>query len=103
MLDFIKTPLDIQKSLRDTFKQKRLLLKLTQEGVVNRSGVSLGSIKRFESTAEISLTSLLKIANVLECLEEFSSLCKIEPQKASTMEELSKVSDIVIPKKGTLK
>ena len=38
------------------------------------SGVSLGSLKRFESTGEISLISLLKLAIVLDCAEEFEQL-----------------------------
>ena len=38
------------------------------------SGVSLGSLKRFENTGEISLVSLLKLAIVLDCAEEFEQL-----------------------------
>ena len=36
--------------------------------------MSFGSIKRFESTGEISLFSLIKIAIVLECEDEFLNL-----------------------------
>jgi hypothetical protein len=39
-----------------------------------RSGVSLGSIKRFEGTGEISLTSLLRIAAVLRYETDFDRL-----------------------------
>ncbi len=52
-------------------KAMRLALRLTQVGLENRSGVSLGSIKRFEKTGQISLESLLKIAMVLGSLEDF--------------------------------
>jgi transcriptional regulator with XRE-family HTH domain len=46
--------------------QKRLDKNPTQEGLAKRSGVSLGSLKRFESSGHISLESLLKLALVLE-------------------------------------
>ncbi|MCD8154812.1 MAG: hypothetical protein LUF78_09045 [Clostridiales bacterium] len=38
------------------------------------SDVSLGSVKRFERTGEISLSSLIKIAFVLDCEDDFDSL-----------------------------
>ena len=50
----ISTPKSIMQNLKDKFKQKRLSLNLTQEGLSNKSGVSLGSIKRFETSGEIS-------------------------------------------------
>jgi hypothetical protein len=39
-----------------------------------RSGVSLGSIKRFERTGEIALSSLLKLAMVLGYENDFNNL-----------------------------
>lgn len=38
------------------------------------SDVSLGSVKRFERTGEISLSSLIKIAFVLGCEDDFDQL-----------------------------
>ena len=58
----IQTPSSMIETIKDSFKQKRLSFNLTQEGLSNKSGVSLGSIKRFETTGQISLESLLKIA-----------------------------------------
>lgn len=54
-------------------------MNLTQEGVANRSGVSWGSVKRFESTGQVSLESLLKIALVLDCLDDFKNVGAIDP------------------------
>lgn len=48
--------------------------KLSQAGLAKASGVSLGSIKRFESSGEIALMSLLRVAVVWECEDEFLSL-----------------------------
>ncbi len=38
------------------------------------SGVSLGSLKRFELTGEVSLFSLTKIAIALRCEDELDNL-----------------------------
>ena len=42
--------------------------------VSKKSGISLGSYKRFEQTGEISFVSLLKTANLLGVLEDFDGL-----------------------------
>lgn len=42
--------------------------------MAERSGVSLGSLKRFESHGKISLESFLKLVHLLGRLEEFSHL-----------------------------
>jgi len=44
--------------------------------LAKRSGVSLGSIKRFELTGQISLESLLKLAHVLNRLNDFELIFK---------------------------
>ena len=54
----IQTPSSVIDLLKQRFKEKRLRMKLTQEGLAKRSGVSHGSLKRFESSGEISLKSL---------------------------------------------
>lgn len=66
--------LSIRNKIRDREQNKRKTLKLSQKELAKRSGVSFGSVKRFESTAEISLTSLLKIALVLESEDDFNLL-----------------------------
>lgn len=84
MLDInIETPSSILEVLKDNFKQKRLSFNLTQEGLSKKSGVSLGSLKRFENIGQISLESLLKLALVLECLDEFKNIAIIKDEIAS--------------------
>ena len=56
-----KTPNDIAKELVEKIKQHRKKLKISQAQLASKSGVSLGSIKRFESKYEISLNSFIKI------------------------------------------
>lgn len=47
---------------------------MTQIELAERSGVSLGSLKRFEQTGKISFESLLRLAHILGRLEEFEVL-----------------------------
>ena len=58
------------------FKQRRKELKISQKELSTRSGVSYASIRRFENIGEISLSSLIKIAHAIDCLEDFNHLFK---------------------------
>jgi transcriptional regulator with XRE-family HTH domain len=71
----LKTPVDVQLELAARFKARRLALNLTQQGLAERSGVSWGSLKRFERTGLIALDALLKLALVLDCLGDFDRVC----------------------------
>ena len=61
----------------------------SQEELALRSGVSLGSIKRFERSGQISFESLLKIAHVLSRLEDFEKVFDYD----DTMDEVRKIFD----------
>lgn len=75
MLDVnLKTPQEIRRDLAARAQVRRLLLNMSQQELAERSGVSLGSVKRFEAAGEISLKSLLSIALVLNELEAFAEL-----------------------------
>jgi len=99
----IQTPETIMNMLRDKLKKKRLSLNLTQEGLANRSGVSLGSLKRFEKNTEISLHSLLKIALVLECLDDFTSIANSKQEEVNSIDELLISKPLKVPKRGSIK
>lgn len=97
----ISTPKSIMQDLKDKFKQKRLSLNLTQEGLSNKSAVSLGSIKRFESSGQISFESLLKLAFVLDCLDDFKNIANKKDEQYDSMDDLLKVKPI--RKRGVIK
>jgi len=65
---------DIKQRLSQRIRARRREGKISQFEMAARSGVSLGSIKRFESSGEISLTSLLRIAVVLGYETDFDKL-----------------------------
>ena len=89
MLSFLPPkPSDIMIALKTKFKAKRKALKLTQQDLSTRADVSLGSLKRFETSGQISLESLLKLALVLECLGDFEGICRDVDEEPKSMEEL---------------
>ena len=77
MNDFLfnpKTPNDIAKELVERIKQHRKKFKISQVLLSTKSGVSLGSIKRFESKYEISLNSFIKILIALNLEQDLENL-----------------------------
>ena len=69
-----KTPNGIAKELVERIKQHRKKLKISQVLLSTKSGVSLGSIKRFESKYEISLNSFIKILIALNLEQDLENL-----------------------------
>ena len=49
--------------------------------MAERSGVSLGSLKRFENTGNISLESLLKLMHFLGRLNEINSILTVDKNR----------------------
>lgn len=80
---------EIMKGLALRSRALRARLKLSQQQLAERSGVSLGSVKRFETSGKISLGSLLKIALVLGCLNDFEKLMEVK-DSPNSIEELFK-------------
>lgn len=91
-LDEFQTPAERAKNIAAREKKRRKQKKITQKELSQRTGVSLGSIKRFEQTGEISFVSLLKIADILEEAEEFDNLfCRREYKSIEeVLDELDK-------------
>ena len=69
-----KTPNEIAKELTEKIKQYRKKLKISQSQLASKSGVSYGSIKRFESKYEISLNSFIKILIALNLENDLENL-----------------------------
>lgn len=69
-----KTWNEIDNDIANRMVKLRKRRKITQKALVAKSGVSLGSIKRFEQSGEISLQSLTKLAIALEVEGELDTL-----------------------------
>ena len=92
MVDFnLITPNDLLSQIAERAREKRLSLNLTQASLSERSGVSLGVLKKFERTGKISWESLLKLALVLDSLSEFAALFPAKPlQSYVTLDQILK-------------
>ena len=69
-----KTWIEINNDIAQKIVRLRKRKKITQKQLAARSGVSLGSLKRFEQSGEISLQSLTKIAIALDVENELEGL-----------------------------
>lgn len=69
-----KTWTEINNDIAQKIVRLRKRKKITQKQLAARSGVSLGSLKRFEQSSEISLQSLTKIAIALDVENELEYL-----------------------------
>lgn len=69
-----KTWIEINIDIAQKIVRLRKRKKITQKQLAARSGVSLGSLKRFEQSGEISLQSLTKIAIALDVENELEDL-----------------------------
>ena len=61
---------DLALSVRNVCKRRSI----TQQQLSYMSGVSYGSIKRFETSGEISLYSLVRITRALDIIDEIDNL-----------------------------
>lgn len=73
-----KVPTEVHKESANKFREIRKNNKISQMQLADNSGVSLGSIKRFEQTGQISLESLLKLAHIFDRLDDFDLVFKTE-------------------------
>ena len=69
-----ETAEELKQKLAQRIRNIRKRRSISQEKLAAMSGVSHGSIKRFETTGQISLISLTKIAMALDIADELRSL-----------------------------
>ena len=74
MAVYLRTVQEVQTGIAGRFKARRLAMNLTQRELAARSGVTFSSLKRFEREGLIALDSLLNLALVLNCLDDFDKL-----------------------------
>lgn len=69
-----ETPEEIIMGVAERLTRIRKRRKITQQELSVKSNVSYGSIKRFETSGQISLVSLTKLCVALECTDEIKRL-----------------------------
>ena len=69
-----ETPEEINLALAKRLSRIRKRRNLSQVQLSEKSNVSYGSIKRFETSGQISLLSLTRLCVALDCVEEIRNL-----------------------------
>ncbi|MEM6797790.1 MAG: helix-turn-helix transcriptional regulator [Acidobacteriota bacterium] len=96
----LHTPEEIAQQLAGKVRALRLHQGLKQSTLAARSGVSLGSLKRFESTGQGSLKNLLRIVLALGRLDDFIPILEAPP--ARSIDELARRQGRPKPQRGRL-
>ena len=76
-----ETPEELDLKLAKRVRNIRKRRSISQQKLSEMSGVSYGSIKRFESTGQISLLALTWIATALDLADELRNLFTQVPYK----------------------
>ncbi|MFK7839378.1 MAG: helix-turn-helix domain-containing protein [Bdellovibrionales bacterium] len=97
------TPAKAQKRLAEQARARRLQMELTQEGLAERSGVALPTLRKFERTGVLSLESFLKLHMVLGGLEDILKAAQVEDTFFSSIDDVLEKSSKPTRKRGTRK
>jgi transcriptional regulator with XRE-family HTH domain len=81
---YLRTVQEVQVGIAGRLKARRIAMNLTQRELAARSGVTFSSLKRFEREGLIALDSLLNLALVLSCLDDFDKLAAENTPISST-------------------
>ncbi len=98
MIPALLTPIETQTLLARRIKTLRLSAGYKRTTLAKHSGVSEGSLKRFEDIGEISVKNLLRLAHALGRLPEFDTL--FQPTEANSLAELKASTKTKVPKRG---
>ena len=96
----ILTPPEVEKLLAARFKSLRLQARYKRTTLAGRAGVTVASLKRFETTGKISLKNLLRLVHALERLPEFAEL--LDAPRAASLAELRVQAGKKTPKRGRI-
>lgn len=95
-----KLPHQAQETVAQNMRSLRLSKGLTQQGLANRSGVSLSSLRKFEQKGVISLESFFKLASALGCLDKLIEATKPEENAFSSIDDVLNQKEDKTPKRG---
>ncbi len=89
-----------QHKLTGYMRARRLGLELTQEGLAERSGVKLRTLRKFEQTGLVSLESFLKLAMALGCIKNFVNAAEPSETEFASINDVLKDNKTKTLKKG---
>lgn len=91
------------QKLVENIRERRLQMDLTQEGLAERCGVPLSTLRKFEQTGMISLESFLKILSIVGGLEEMIEGLKPVTPVFKSIDEVLKNDEKTVKKRGSKK
>ncbi len=94
------TPNEMEKLLAERLKVLRLQAGYKRTTLALRAGVTVASLKRFETSGQISLKNLLRLAHAVDRLPEFSKL--FVPPQATSMAQLRGQAREKTPQRGRI-
>lgn len=86
----LKSPSEVASELAARVRERRLQRAWTQDEIARRAGIKTATYVLFERTGRISLIRLLKVAEVLELLEEFDHIGRGQDLASVSLDELTK-------------
>lgn len=102
MLSLISTS-KAQIKIAENVRARRLAIELTQEGLSERAGVPLPTLRKFEQKGSISLDALLKLLMVVGGIEEIVAALKPSKPAFNSINEVLKDTDSISRKRGRRK
>ncbi|SFT08569.1 helix-turn-helix domain-containing protein [Mucilaginibacter polytrichastri] len=97
------SPSKAQAKIAENIRARRLFLALTQEGLAERSGVPLATLRKFEQKGSISLESFLKLLMVVGGMEETIDVLKPSKPIFKSIDDVLKDTNNIARKRGSIK
>ncbi len=86
----LTTANDVQQQLAQAVRDKRKQLKLSRNALSERSTVPASTIKKFETTAQISLRQFILLWQCVDSLENLANLSKEPAPMPCSIDEVLK-------------
>ena len=84
-------PVEAKKLLAKQAKETRLARGWTRETLSQQTGIPVPTIKRYETTGEISLRQFLKLVFILGDLDKLKEVFKPEEPFYTSLDEIEKI------------
>ena len=81
---------DVQQQLAQTLRKKRKQLKLSRQALADKSTVPASTIKKFETTAQISLRQFILLWQCVDSLQKLADLSKQNTAPPGSIDEVLK-------------
>lgn len=84
----LTTPTEVQQALAEKLKSARKAKKLSRDQLAQKSTVPASTIKKFETTGQISLRQFILLWQCVENLEQLNALTKQQTNEPKSIAEV---------------